>query len=60
MTHLPYIVASYALFLVVAVALAANASVRLATATRRLRAVDPRAASGTDIRAGGTTGASDA
>jgi hypothetical protein len=43
MTHLPYIIASYGLFVVFALALAVNASLRLGRATRRLRAVDPRA-----------------
>ncbi len=53
MTHLPYIMASYALFAIVAVALSLNASLRLSGTTRRLRAVDPRA----DTRGGGSAGA---
>jgi hypothetical protein len=63
MTHLPYIVASYALFVVVALALAITASLRLSRATRRLRAVDPRAGMKAgmkaDMKAGGTTGVSE-
>jgi hypothetical protein len=43
MTHLPYILASYALFAVVAVVLAVGAGARLRSAMKRLRAVDPRA-----------------
>ena len=43
MTHLPYILASYVLFAVVAVVLAVGAGARLRSATKRLRAVDPRA-----------------
>lgn len=42
MTHLPYIVASYGLFLIVAAGLAAASAARLRGAVRRLRAVDPR------------------
>jgi hypothetical protein len=60
MTHLPYIIASYALFVVVAVVLAVSTSLRLASATRRLRAVDPRAEARAGMRdamkAGSTTG----
>jgi hypothetical protein len=43
MTHLPYILASYVLFAAVAVVLAVGAGARLQSATKRLRAVDPRA-----------------
>ncbi len=43
MTHLPYVLASYAVFAVVAVVLAVGAGARLRSATKRLRAVDPRA-----------------
>jgi hypothetical protein len=42
MTHLPYILAAYLLFTVVAVGLAAGAGVRLRQATARLKAVDKR------------------
>ncbi len=56
MTHLPYIIASYTLFVVVAVVLAVNASLRLSSAARRLRAVDPRAGMRDDMKAGGKTG----
>ena len=56
MTHLPYIIASYALFVVVAVALAVSASVRLARDTRRLRAVDPRAEMRADMKTGAISG----
>ncbi len=45
MTHLPYILAAYVLFAVVAVGLAVGALVRLRQATSRLRAVDKRAGS---------------
>jgi HAMP domain-containing protein len=51
MTHLPYIIASYAAFAVVAVVLAVGASLRLGRATRRLRAVDPRAEMRAEMRA---------
>ena len=44
MTHLPYILASYGLFGLVALGLAISTSLRLGGATKRLRAVDPRAA----------------
>jgi hypothetical protein len=44
MTHLPYILASYGLFALVALALAITASLRLRGAGKRLRVVDPRAA----------------
>ena len=53
MTHLHYIIASYGLFAVVAVVLALSASLRLGRATRRLRAVDPRAEQRAEQRAGG-------
>jgi uncharacterized protein with von Willebrand factor type A (vWA) domain len=53
MTHLPYIIASYALFVVVAVVLAVSASLRLGRATRRLRAVDPRAGMRDEMKATG-------
>ena len=43
MTHLPYIAASYGLFLATVVIYATTAARRLTQATRRLRAVDPRA-----------------
>jgi Heme exporter protein D (CcmD) len=43
MNHLPYIVASYALFVLLALGLVASTSLRLRLATRRLRAIDPRA-----------------
>jgi hypothetical protein len=43
MNHLPYIAASYGIFTIVAVWLAAVAAFRLRRATARLRAVDPRA-----------------
>ncbi len=43
MTHLPYIAASYGLFIVTAVTYALTAQRRLARTARRLRAVDPRA-----------------
>jgi hypothetical protein len=55
MTHLPYIIASYVAFAVVAVVLALSASLRLGRATRRLRAVDPRAAVSPEQKAGGPT-----
>jgi hypothetical protein len=44
MTHLPYIVAAYAISLVVPVTFAVLAQTRLAGARRRLAALDPRAA----------------
>jgi len=40
--HLPYIVASYALFLAIAGGFTAAAWVRLGRARRRLAAIDPR------------------
>jgi heme exporter protein D len=43
MTHLPYIAASYGLFLAAAIAYSASAATRLSRATKRLRAIDPRA-----------------
>ncbi|HTZ71358.1 MAG TPA: heme exporter protein CcmD [Acetobacteraceae bacterium] len=43
MTHLPYILGSYAAFAVIALWLALSASFRLRHARRRLNAVDPRA-----------------
>ena len=43
MTHLPYIAASYGLFIAAAATYTLTASRRLAQATRRLRAIDPRA-----------------
>ena len=43
MTHLPYIAAAYGITLVLAVAYGVAAATRLATARRRLAAVDPRA-----------------
>jgi cytochrome c biogenesis protein CcdA len=43
MTHLPFIVATYALGLAVPVVFAIGAWRRLAQARRRLAAVDPRA-----------------
>lgn len=43
MTHLPFIAGSYAVFVVIAGALAASAILRLQTARRRLRALDRRA-----------------
>jgi hypothetical protein len=43
MTHLPYILASYTIFAVIAVVLAIGAGVRLRRAMARLRVVDPRA-----------------
>jgi hypothetical protein len=42
-THLPYIMAAYGLFVVVAVWYAAGAWLRAARARRRLAAIDPRA-----------------
>jgi hypothetical protein len=42
MTHLPYILASYGIFVVAAVAVAIMASLRLGSTTRRLRALDNR------------------
>ncbi len=42
MTHLPYIVASYAIFAVLAVGFAVDAALRMARARRKLAAVDPR------------------
>ena len=44
MNHLPYIAASYAIFAVVAVYLAASSGARLRTTTRRLAALDHRKA----------------
>jgi len=43
MTHLPYILAAYAVFAVIAVVLVVGAQFRLRRASKRLRAVDPRA-----------------
>jgi hypothetical protein len=43
MTHLPYVVASYTLFTLLALGLVVSTSLRLRLAPRRLRAVDPRA-----------------
>ena len=43
MTHLPYIVASYALVVVVTAAYGVDAWSRMARARRRLAAIDPRA-----------------
>ncbi len=43
MNHLPYILASYAIFAVVAAWLSVGVAFRLRRATARLRAVDPRA-----------------
>jgi Heme exporter protein D (CcmD) len=43
MTHLPYVVASYTLFALLALGLVASTSLRLRQAARRLRAIDPRA-----------------
>lgn len=42
MTHLTYIIAAYAVFVVVAVWLSAGAWMRMARARRRLAAIDPR------------------
>jgi hypothetical protein len=42
MTHLPYVLASYMLFGLVALGLVVSTSLRLRLATRRLRAIDPR------------------
>jgi ABC-type sulfate transport system permease component len=42
MTHLPYILAAYALFAVVVAVLAVGAGLRLRQARTRLKAVDPR------------------
>jgi hypothetical protein len=44
LTHLPYILASYSIFAVLAAWLAVGAAMRLRHALARLRAVDPRAA----------------
>ena len=43
MTHLPYVVASYSLFVLLALGLVVSTSLRLRLATRRLRGIDPRA-----------------
>jgi len=43
MTHLPYIVGSYALAVVILAWLAISAGLRTARARRRLAAIDPRA-----------------
>jgi hypothetical protein len=43
MTHLPYILASYTVFAIVAVALALGVQYRLQRAIARLQKVDPRA-----------------
>ncbi len=42
MTHLPFIVASYAVALLVPAWFALTATLRLAAARRRLAAIDPR------------------
>ena len=42
MTHLPYVAASYGLALLVGVAFAAHAWLRMRRAARRLEAIDPR------------------
>ena len=42
MTHLGFIVASYALAIVIPAAFALNATTRLSAARRRLAAIDPR------------------
>jgi heme exporter protein D len=42
MTHLPYIVAAYALGVVLPVTYAVAAVMRMRTAQRRLAAIDPR------------------
>jgi hypothetical protein len=42
MTHLPYIVAAYALGVVMPVSYAVAAFMRMRTAQRRLAAIDPR------------------
>jgi hypothetical protein len=42
MTHLPYIVAAYALGVLVPVTFAASAFLRMRAARRRLAAIDPR------------------
>ncbi len=42
MTHLPYIVASYGIFAVLAAAFALDAWLRMGRARRRLAAIDPR------------------
>jgi uncharacterized integral membrane protein len=44
MTHLPFIVASYGIFLAVALLMAVTGMMRLRTATRRLDALDRRKA----------------
>jgi hypothetical protein len=43
MTHLPYILASYIIFGVIAVALALTVQFRLQRAIARLQKIDPRA-----------------
>jgi hypothetical protein len=43
MTHLPYILASYIVFAVIALALALGVQLRLQRAMTRLQKVDPRA-----------------
>ena len=48
MTHLPYVVACYAMALALVVGLAAGARMRLRGARRRLAAIDPRAGSSTE------------
>jgi hypothetical protein len=45
MNHLPYILASYAIFAAATVAVAASAGFRLRAAARRLRALDNRSVS---------------
>jgi hypothetical protein len=42
MNHLPYIAASYAIFIAVTLALAGESAFRLRGATRRLHALDSR------------------
>jgi hypothetical protein len=44
MTHLPYIMAAYALTVLMALAYGLDAWLRLARARRRLAEIDPRAA----------------
>ncbi len=52
MTHLPYIVASYALGVLVPASYAVAAFIRMRSARRRLAVIDPRAKSvGTGPRA---------
>jgi hypothetical protein len=42
MTHLPYILASYGIFMVAVLAVAFTTRLRLGSTTRRLRALDNR------------------